>query len=204
MGVWMGNFDGRPMDEIAAVTGPAPLCHEIVEHLFQRGDTSVPAPFATSQLTQCEVCSVTGLLPVPASPGTVHEWFLAGTEPKEDARHWFRQINGRVRLVLPGSYALWCQSLQNYLGAEIETGTRLRIVSPAPNSKFIIDPNLSRSQQALRLVAAGGSNEDLVWKVDGETIPASNGWCFWPLLKGKHTVEVQRRLDRASAEFTVE
>jgi len=81
VGVWVGNFDGHPMQEVASVTGSAPLWRQIVDYLLQHGDTSVPAPIESSRLTRREVCSLTGLVPVASSPGLMNEWFLAGTEP---------------------------------------------------------------------------------------------------------------------------
>ena len=102
VGVWVGNFDGRPMEEIAAITGAAPLWREIVEHLLLRGDSPVPAPVESSRLRRREVCALTGLRPVATSPGTLQEWFLPGTEPAEDASRYLRRINGEIQLLLPG------------------------------------------------------------------------------------------------------
>jgi penicillin-binding protein 1C len=204
VGVWMGNFDGSPMDEIASVTGPAPLWHDIIEYLLRRGDSSSQPLLASERLRAIKVCSLTGLLPTLASPGVVREWFLAGTEPREDASSYFRKIDGVTRLILPGNYALWCHSLQNYLGAEVEPEARLRIVSPSPNSRFVIDPNMPRDQQALPLIALGAPAGRLLWKVDGNLIAQSNGRCYWTLTRGAHTVEVFSSTERAVATITVE
>jgi penicillin-binding protein 1C len=205
VGVWVGNFDGRPMEEIASVTGAAPLWHEIIEYLLQRGDTSVPPPVQTERLTRRAVCQLTGLLPVPASPGVKNEWFLAGTEPHEDAsRYWSQScVRGVPQLLLPLEYTLWCRSTQNYLHADVAEEAPLRIVTPAQNATFLLDPDLPASQQAIRLLASSGSDETLTWTVDGQPVPSCNGAYFWPLAVGQHSLEVVTSNGRAHAEFTV-
>ena len=160
-GVWVGNFDGHPMQEIACDRGAAPLWREIADYLLEHGDTSVPAPVESVRLTRRDVCSLTGMLPVPASPGIVNEWFLAGTEPTQDASGYLRLVRGETRLVLPPEYALWCHSSSNYLNADLDAGAPLRIVNPAPDATFLIDPHLPRPQQALRLIASADPAEKL-------------------------------------------
>jgi penicillin-binding protein 1C len=205
VGVWVGNFDGRPMEEIAAVTGAAPLWHEIIEYLLQQGDTSVPPPVQTELLTQRAVCQLTGLLPVSASPGVKNEWFLAGTEPHEDASRYWSQLcaGGIPRLLLPREYTLWCRSPQNYLHADVAGDAPLRIITPAQNATFLVDPDLPQAQQAIRLLASSGSDEALTWTVDGLRVPSCNGAYFWPLAVGQHSIEVMTTTDRARADFTV-
>jgi penicillin-binding protein 1C len=205
VGVWVGNFDGHPMEEIAAVTGTAPLWREIIEHLLQRGDTSVPAPEPGGDLTLQEICQLTGLRPTTASPGVIKEWFQRGTEPAADATQYFREVRGVTRLVLPSEYALWCHSPQNYLRAEPDSNTMFRIVSPAANATFLIDAHLSSLQQALPLIATSESpQEELIWTVDGKRIEPSNGQYFWQIARGRHIVEVTSSSERAHAEFNVE
>jgi penicillin-binding protein 1C len=186
VGVWVGNFDGSPMEEIAAVTGAAPLWREIVEALLESGDTSVPAPVESARLTRRKICQLTGLLPVANSPGVTYEWFLAGTEPHEDASQYWRQPAGSdgPRLFLPREYAVWCSSAQNYLEAEVVPDAPLRIISPVQNATFLLDPDLPGTQQAIQLLAASRSDQFLTWTVDGQPVPYRNGAYFWPLALG--------------------
>jgi len=204
IGVWVGNFDGRPMHEIASIAGAAPLWREIADYLLEHGDTSVPAPVESARLTRREVCSLTGMLPVPASPGVVNEWFLAGTEPAQDASGYLRLVRGETRLVLPPEYALWCHSPLNYLNAELDGEAPLRIVSPAPDATFLIDPHLPRPQQALRLIATADPSEKLGWTVDGRPVEYSNNGYYWSLVEGRHVVEVFTATGSVAAKFNVE
>jgi penicillin-binding protein 1C len=204
IGVWVGNFDGRPMHEIASIAGAAPLWREIVDYLLAHGDSSVPAPVENARLTRREVCSLTGMLPVPGSPGVVNEWFLAGTEPVQDAGAYLRPVRGETRLVLPPEYALWCHSPLNYLKAELDASAPLRIVSPSPDATFLIDPHLPRRQQALRLIASADPAEKLGWSVDGQPVEYSNNGYYWPLVEGPHVVEVASSSGRVAAKFNVQ
>ena len=204
VGVWVGNFDGRPMNEIGSIAGAAPLWRAVIDRLLERGDTSVPPPVESSALRRREVCQLTGLRSVAASPGVLQEWFLAGTEPAADARRYFQTRNGETRIVLPPEYALWCRSPQNHLAAEPTADAPLRIVSPAPHARFLIDPHLSRTQQALWLCASGDIAGELGWRVDGQPVPESGGAYFWPITAGAHTVEVITTSGSASAEFVVQ
>lgn len=204
VGVWVGNFDGHPMKEVAAIVGAAPIWREIIEFLLREGDTSVPAPSQAGGLVQTDVCQLTGLLPSSDSPSIIHEWFLSGTEPQTDASDWFRRDASATHLVLPPEYAMWCRSSQNFLDAQIRSDTRLRIVSPHPDATFVIDPHLPPSKQAIALVAVDSSGVDLLWCVDGVPLPAETTEPrLWRLVPGRHTVEVTHAGEHATAQFTV-
>jgi penicillin-binding protein 1C len=92
----------------------------------------------------------------------------------------------------------------NYLNAELDAGAPLRIVSPAPDATFVIDPHLPRPQQALRLIASADPAEKLGWRVDGKPVAFSNDGYFWPLVKGRHNVEVTSSNGRVATQFNVE
>ncbi|MGB8356628.1 MAG: transglycosylase domain-containing protein, partial [Chthoniobacteraceae bacterium] len=83
VGVWMGNFDGKPMDHAASIASSAPLWRRMMDDLLL-ADHPVPE----AKLRRVQVCSVTGLRPCAASPATVGELFLPGTEPREKADAW--------------------------------------------------------------------------------------------------------------------
>ena len=204
VGVWVGNFDGSPMDEVASVTGAAPVWRAIIDYLLEHGDTPVPPPIETARLRQIKICALTGLLPVAASPRVINEWFLAGTEPRVDAHEYFRIIGGQPRVVLPSEYAIWCRSGQNHLGAVVDDRARLKIISPHADATFVIDPHLALSQQQLRLIASADITEELRWKVDGQAVDASRGGYFWPLIAGQHTAEVFGSRGYARSKFRVE
>ena len=189
------------MDEAVGIHAAAPLWHALMEYLLREGhDPGVPPPFASKKLVRRDVCSLTGLLPMngPDAPPSIEEWFLAGTEPKENAATRF--IPGtegkeapRV-LLLPAEYAAWCASPQNTLAAVAESpaGGSLTIMSPPENARYTIDSELPASQQMLELTVYPGQGQDVRWKVNGQAVvPRDDGRFFWPLARGTWNIEAR-------------
>ncbi len=188
VGVWAGNLDGHPMNELLAVRSTAPLWAAIMTALFERGDAPVPEPHG---LVKCEISALTGLL---ASPGEarVTEWFLPGSEPTRDSSTMMRD----GRLVLPAEYAGWCASPQNFLGAVAESGN-LRILFPKDGAVFLINSWLPAGQQTIPLTA---SEPDCDWRVNGRRVDTPR----LPLRPGAWTITAGQGARTATASFTVE
>ena len=72
VGVWVGNFDGRPMWDVSGVTGAAPVWHDVMAYLHQRVASQAPRP-PTGVLQQTVKYQ-------PALEAPRREWFIAGTE----------------------------------------------------------------------------------------------------------------------------
>ena len=72
VGVWVGNFDGKPMWDVSGVTGAAPVWHDVMAYLHKGMSSHAPAPPAGV------VRQAVAYRPAFESPR--HEWFIAGTE----------------------------------------------------------------------------------------------------------------------------
>jgi penicillin-binding protein 1C len=72
VGVWVGNFDGSPMQDVSGVTGAAPVWLEVMRYLH-RGQPATP-PRPGRGLIAAEI----RYSPVIETPR--REWFLRGTE----------------------------------------------------------------------------------------------------------------------------
>ncbi len=93
VGVWVGNADNSPMENISGVTGAAPIWNRFMQMAipylvgspreFSRPDTVV----------QREICAVSGTEPSPWCPERRMEWFAVDQPP------------------LPASADLWAQPL---------------------------------------------------------------------------------------------
>jgi penicillin-binding protein 1C len=68
----------------------------------------------------------------------------------------------------------------------------LAITNPPPGAIYLIDPTLRRAYQTLPLRATGASGP-LTWIVDGRALGStgSDASLHWPLVAGKHTIEVR-------------
>ncbi len=80
VGVWVGNSDGQPMQEVAGVNGAGTIWRAIMD-LYHEGrpiqQFHQPAGIVTTT-----ICADTGALAGEACPNRVDEHFIAGTEPK--------------------------------------------------------------------------------------------------------------------------
>ena len=72
VGVWVGNFDGRPMWDVSGVSGAAPVWRDLMDYLHR--DSPSRAPAAPAGLVRQEVAFTPAVEP-PRS-----EWFVRGTE----------------------------------------------------------------------------------------------------------------------------
>ena len=72
VGVWVGNFDGKPMWDVSGVTGAAPVWHDVMAYLHKGVASQAPAPPAGV------VRQAVAYRPAFESPR--REWFIAGTE----------------------------------------------------------------------------------------------------------------------------
>jgi penicillin-binding protein 1C len=79
VGVWVGNFDGRPMHGVSGITGAGPLFRAVMQAAM-RGRS--PAPLRAEQggddaLVRVEVCPLSGGRPTHACTHVVDEWMTA-------------------------------------------------------------------------------------------------------------------------------
>lgn len=80
VGVWVGNNDNAPMDNIAGSLGAAPIWRSLMEHYL--AGTSIEHFTQPSDVVQATVCpyAFTGS-PSASLSASYQEYFLAGTEP---------------------------------------------------------------------------------------------------------------------------
>lgn len=198
VGVWLGNHNGRSMDELAAIEGAAPLWRSLVEELLKQ-DGGLHAPDAPG-LVRGKICALTGGKPNSATGRVLDEWFIRGTG--SDAKARLGIADGEWKLILPSEYAQWCQSPANFLGAIAEHPGPLRIQSPTPHGRYVFDDAIRQSQQAIALRATG--MRALQWWVDGVTVASSESGLLWQMVRGQHSVRVTDGTESAEASFTVE
>ncbi|MCD6471742.1 penicillin-binding protein 1C [Candidatus Aerophobetes bacterium] len=83
VGVWVGNFDGKPMRNVSGVSGAGPLFRDIML-LLEKRDKGRNFNFTIPEgLTEVYICPQSGMLVSSSCPGKIKEIFIKGTEPKE-------------------------------------------------------------------------------------------------------------------------
>jgi penicillin-binding protein 1C len=80
VGVWVGNSDNSPMQEVAGVNGAGTIWRTIMDS-FHQGRPIQPFQ-RPSGIGTAIICADTGALAGGACPNRIEERFIAGTEPK--------------------------------------------------------------------------------------------------------------------------
>jgi penicillin-binding protein 1C len=203
VGVWVGNFDGSPMEQVSGVTGAAPMLHEMFMELHRRFGTSWYA--RPDGLVECRVHPITGKRLRSQTSGGLNEKFLAACLPEVESPADYDSL-GRVRL--PETYRDWFASGENGLGdqavIDLSPGKQLaaRIITPLPGTVFFLDPDLPDQGRRLNLRTEGLANPQWL----SSSLPITNGvreTIAW-LAPGKHELRAVDRLTGTSLRTWIE
>ncbi len=214
--VWVGNFDGAPMQRVSGVSGAAPLFRSVMLRLGP-GGAFVPPPGVVAAV----VCPHSGLRPARACPGTQRVWMLAETLPADTcAVHRLVAIDTRTGLLADAAtppdardtrrftdygprYRDWMlaaglprlptvsREVAAQASAEARYSEKLAITYPAQHAHLLRDPHLRKDYQRLSLRARADDDLlDIRWFVDGRE--AAPGLRYdWPLEPGTRAFEVR-------------
>lgn len=186
VGVWVGNFNGSPMQKISGVNGAGPVMRDVMNHLRQRnGTTWYERP---ENVVRQSIHSLTGKTTSPefathsfVVPELLDERHL----PSPISRHDFDE-HGRVRL--PGDYRGWIRSPENTLGNLVTLAPMReltwRILSPTPGSIYYLDADLPPDSRfvPLRTTAESG----IRWQSPSLDVHQENGRDLLELMPGIH------------------
>ena len=114
VGVWVGNFDRKPLVRSSGVTGAGPIFHDVMLAAVERvrgalpiGDRT-PILGPTPDVVQRPVCAVSGLAPGAACLRRVTEW-LPADAPLADCT-WHHHRGGEIVTLWPEEYRAWATS----------------------------------------------------------------------------------------------
>jgi penicillin-binding protein 1C len=210
VGVWVGNFDRRPLIGSTGVTGAAPIFHAVMlaaqRHVHGREDLDddlVPRP---ADLHEGTICALSGMRAGDACPIRLHEWLPARFSPLPCS--WHHASEDGLLTLWPDEYRTWAsgRGLLEPDHAVMATNVallrrpsvgggaslrRLEITSPPDGATYLIDPTLRAEFQSLPLRAIGNAGR-LEWSVDGRRVGQEAGdAASWRLERGKHLVRAR-------------
>lgn len=81
VGVWVGNANNSPMRGTSGVTGAGPIFHDVME--VAMNGLPISSFARPAGITEGTICRLSGKLPTSECPQTLHEYFVEGTEPKD-------------------------------------------------------------------------------------------------------------------------
>ncbi|MDD8026376.1 MAG: penicillin-binding protein 1C [Acidobacteriota bacterium] len=190
VGVWAGDFSGKPMQSVSGVTGAGPLFRDILQlAAAERPAGSFVEP---AGIVRAEICPLSGLRPGPRCAGIIREVFAAGTEPDKTCPLTHAQAASGAGRGPAG------------VGTHVPA-SGLAVLSPADGDVFKLDPVLRGEFQSIRLraVLAEGFRTGVVeWWVNGEKIGESGPpyGLAWRLKPGSYTIKARARSDSGPAE----
>ncbi len=201
VGVWVGNFDGSPMQDVSGITGAGPIFRAVMEAAMRRAlsVSAEPAPIgiaeASAAFVRVEICPLSGLARTDACPHGVHEW-LPREKAHPEACTMHEKVRGHSFEVYPPSYVAWARGAGRDLAPERSSPSHvaapaLRVGYPEDGARFVLDPDRARALQKvqLRVEAPGGAN-DVHLRIDGR-LAARVAFPFvvsWPLTVGEHVI----------------
>ncbi len=231
VGVWVGNFDRRPLMGSSGVTGAGPIFHAIMLAAARRahGVLPDPQPSATvatpERTTRRVVCALSGLAATPECPRQLEEW--VADEGFAEPCDWHRRTPRGVVVQWPAAYQAWAAS-QRLLNVAVAapppaaasairmsspssrrtrvSGEAVRVLNPPDGAVYLIDPTLRREFQTVGLRGATDGMASLEWRVDDALIGTTgpDAALNWALTPGRHVISARDAQGRyASASIVV-
>ena len=204
VGVWVGNFDNTPMQDVSGVTGAGPIFRDVMLHLHEKH----PATWFSmpKDITRARIDPRTGKRLTPQTPParvSRDEFFIAGKLPPV-AQAGDYDVRGRA--ILPREYAAWIGSSGNWLGDLVTTTESkdrpvLRITNPIPGTVVILDPDIRNHGSRLLLQAAGSDQPR--WSRKTLDLRNEGAHTFAILKPGRHEIEARDEASGLSAKTFV-
>lgn len=169
VGVWAGNFNNEPMQDVSGVAGAAPIAHALVDYLYQKHPwTSWKEP---PQQKKMRVCSLSGKKPTKHCART--RWEFVDDEEKISACDFHLAEH---TLKLPEKFIAWqlntvpetLPSVADQISPGSNTGA-LKIISPQEGAVYRIDTQRPRESQYLSLKTTPTSQPYTIL-LDGEKL----------------------------------
>jgi len=228
VGVWVGNFDRRPLRDSTGVTGAGPVFHGVMLAAVRRVRAAIPLSDADpivarpDGLHERHVCALSGMPAGRWCRSRQREW-LAGGE--ESPCTWHQPAADGVAVAWPAEYRQWARQAglldereappralatagtprqTARLGSQAPARRRIEITNPPDGATYLIDPTLRREFQTLALRAVTPVPVRIEWRVDGKAVGAasSDAAVSWPLTPGTHRI-VARDPRGRTAEATI-
>jgi penicillin-binding protein 1C len=175
VGVWTGDFSGKPMQRVSGVSGAAPLWRQIMLMLHHRQPGRLPP--VPPGISVAKVCLDSGLSAGPQCLRQGEELIMA---PLADCT---LHSNESAKRPPPG----------------------LSLDLPARNGVYIMDPDTPPQFQALHCRLRGADDwREISWRLDGELLASGGQKTLRLLLRpGRHRLEVRQGEQSLSIPYLV-
>lgn len=220
-GVWVGNADNQPMQNVTGVSGAAPIWNQYMRAVL-RG-VPISQFIEPEGLVHMTVCEPSGLLPTQYCQRTRAEVFIDGTQPTlpdniyqpfiidrttgllADENTLPEDRVERVYMVLPQEARDWglanniARPPANTVVQLNERDDQLRFLDPDPYTVFQISPTIPLSAQRVRFsVGVTPFTQQVQYELDGVPVgevDASPWTLWWQLEAGEHSLVAHALLE---------
>jgi penicillin-binding protein 1C len=214
VGVWVGNFDRRPLRNSSGVTGAAPLFQAVMLAAHRRLGGQVTddesAAAIDPSLARTEICALSGEHANAWCPVRRAEW-LPASGPSLPCS-WHHLADEGLLVVWPAMYREWARrnapaaSFVHAVAGTPASAPRkaavsrpaarlnsLQLVNPPAGATYLIDPTLRREFQTLSLRVVAPSPTKVEWSVNGTSVGVSSSEAAidWPLRPGQHVISAR-------------
>jgi penicillin-binding protein 1C len=109
VGIWVGNFDRRPLIGSSGVTGAAPIFHAVMlaaqRHVHGREDADADLVARPADLQEHTICALSGMRAGAACPIRSPEWLPPGFSPLPCS--WHHATEDGLLTIWPDEYRTW-------------------------------------------------------------------------------------------------
>ncbi len=208
VGVWVGNFDRRPLRNSSGVTGAAPIFQAVMLAAHRRaGEIEQPLTSPDSLLTSRDICGLSGEPANQWCPVRRREWLPATGDAVGCT--WHHASDEGVIVVWPPHFREWARQhapssavartappasrpavARVAITASPRSRRPLELVNPPSGATYLLDPTLRREFQTLPLRVVAANPTTIEWSVNGAALGTSSSEraFSWPLQPGRHRI----------------
>ena len=222
VGVWVGNFDRRPLRNSSGVTGAAPIFQAVMLAAHKRvAESDDTLEVAGPGLEQREICGLSGEAANAWCPVRRREWLPVEVETVPCS--WHHLSDEGLLTLWPPEFREWAGRRAAMTSPRVvptvgrvqgparrvspgETSTVFRITNPPTGATYLIDPTLRPEFQTLPLRVVSASPTRVEWTIDGNPAGTSSSESAleWKMKPGQHHIVVtDTRGNRAESVVTV-
>ncbi len=228
IGVWLGNFSGKPSKSLVGIEAAAPVALRLFERLY----AGKPAPWyeKPSSVGTRKVCLLSGEPVSSICPHSAEDFFIAGasmdrlcsihkkfmidneTGMTVDAIAKGRSVQEKVYEVWPQAIHTWLEQhdpayvsppiMENGIDmARDWEGANPKILSPVNQCEYFLDQSRKVGQQLVLKADGSYDARKLFWFVNGQYVSdgqAGDGF-FWPMKAGHQLITVTDDYGRSSS-----
>ncbi|MEO5712550.1 MAG: penicillin-binding protein 1C [Luteolibacter sp.] len=204
VGVWAGNFEQQPMKGLSGIAGAGPVFHRAMLRLYQ---ANKPSWFSRPEgLADVTIDVRNGKL-IPADSGNTHLRHDLAPADHIPPVAVSADYDPSGKALLEPAYSEWFASRHNLRRNDLALNPAptviepLRVISPANNAVFLLDPEIPSGSDKLRPVT--NLPGTALWKSDTLRIEPGSPEPVIHLTPGTHTLTATDPRTSTSQTFTL-